>query len=135
MIAPMSRVIAPTHDDERARLGQVVDRVAAGDQVDAGGDHRRGVDEGGDRGRALHRVGQPRLQRELAGLAAGAEQQQQRDRDERVRATRPTLEHLGYCSVPELRPHEEDRDGQADVADPVHEERLLGRGGRGRASW
>ena len=45
-----------------------------------GGHHGRGVDQRGDRGRAFHRVGQPGLQRELAGLAARAEQQQQPDR-------------------------------------------------------
>ena len=35
--------------------------------------------------------------------------------------------------MPELREHQEDRQRQADVADPVHDERLLGRGGRRRA--
>ncbi len=76
---------ADDRDDDLARLGQVEDRVRAGDQVDAGGDHRCRVDERRDRGRALHRVREPGLQRELAGLAARAEQQQQRDRDERRR--------------------------------------------------
>ena len=42
-------------------------------------------------------------------------------------------EHLGVLQRAELRPQQEDRDRQADVADPVHEERLLRRGGRGRA--
>ena len=70
-------------DDDHSgagRLRDVEDGCRAGDQVDAGGDHRRGVDEGRDRGRALHGVGQPGLQRELAGLAARAEQQHQADR-------------------------------------------------------
>ena len=80
--------------------------------------------------------GQPGLQRELAGLAAGAEQQQQRDRQracspvelaDAARTPRRT------ASVPSVANMQEDRDGQADVADPVHEERLLAGGGRGRA--
>ena len=125
---------ADDRDGDLARLRQVVERVHAGDEVDARGDHRCRVDERGDRRGALHRVREPRLQRELAGLAAGAEQQQQRDRDERVRVDSPdVLEHLGVLQRAELRPQDEDRDRQPDVADAVHEERLLGGGGRGRA--
>ncbi len=54
--------------------------VGAGDQVDAGGDHRRRVDQRGDRGRALHRVRQPGVERHLRRLGEGADQQQQADR-------------------------------------------------------
>ena len=118
----------------RPVVGQVVDRVRAGDEVDACGDHRRGVDERGDRGRALHRVREPGLQRELAGLAAGAEQQHQRDRQQHAAGQlADPLEHLGVLQRAEVRPQQEDRDRQADVADPVHEERLLRRRRRGRA--
>ena len=46
----------------------VEDRIHAADQEHAGGDHRRRVHERGDRRRAFHRVGQPRVQRELALL-------------------------------------------------------------------
>ena len=49
-------------------------RITAADQVDAGGDHRGGVDEGADRRWAFHRVGQPDLQRELRRLADAAEE-------------------------------------------------------------
>ena len=45
------------------------DRVRPGHEVDAGVDHRRGVDEGRHRRRALHRVGQPDVERELGALA------------------------------------------------------------------
>src|SRR3989338_738459 len=49
--------------------GQDEQAVGAGDQVDAGGDHGRRVDQGRDRGGAGHGVGQPGLQRQLGGLA------------------------------------------------------------------
>jgi hypothetical protein len=121
-------------DDQPPGLGEVVDRVAAGDQVDPGGDHRRRVDQGRDRGRALHGVGEPGLQRELAGLAARAQEQQHADRDEHARAELPgPLEDLRVLDGAQVGPQQEDRQGQADVADPVHQERLLGGRGRGRA--
>ena len=63
--------------------GEVEEDVGAGDQVDAGGDHRRRVDQRGDRGGALHRVGQPGVERELRRLGEGADQQQQADRGDR----------------------------------------------------
>ena len=43
------------------------------------------------------------------------------------------LEHLGVLQRAQLGPQQEDRDRQADVADPVHQERLLRGRGRGRA--
>ena len=61
------------------------DRVGPHDQVDAGGDHRRGVDEGGDRRRAFHRVGQPGLERELGRLRDRAAEQSERDEVRRAR--------------------------------------------------
>ena len=76
MIAPISRVMAPTTTTTVCAVGRSVeDRVGAGDQVDAGGHHRGCVDQRGHRRRALHRVEQPGLQRELRRLAARAEQQ------------------------------------------------------------
>ena len=56
--------------------GDVIERVQAADQVDAGGDHRGGVDEGADRGRALHRIRQPGVQRDLGRLGDGADQEE-----------------------------------------------------------
>ena len=59
-------------------------RRAAGEQVDAGRHHRRGVDQRRDRRRAFHRVRQPDVQRELRRLAdRPAEQQQARGRERR----------------------------------------------------
>ena len=59
--------------------GAVEEDVAARDHVDAGGDHGGGVDEGGDRRGAFHRVGQPDVERDLRGFAGGAEDQEQGD--------------------------------------------------------
>ena len=67
--------------DHRARVlrrgGEFEQQVHARDQVDAGGDHRRRVDQRADRGRALHRVGQPGVQRDLRGLRERADEQQE----------------------------------------------------------
>ncbi len=53
------------------------------DQVDTGGNHRRGMDHRADRGRAFHRVGQPGVQRELGALPdrPGEDQQAHRPGD------------------------------------------------------
>jgi hypothetical protein len=57
------RGAADDRADVRGRRRQLEQRVHARDQVDAGGDHRRGMDEGGDGRRALHRVRQPCVER------------------------------------------------------------------------
>ena len=46
-------------DDVHRGRRRLEHRRQAADHEHAGGDHRRGVDQGADRGRALHRVGQP----------------------------------------------------------------------------
>ena len=69
--------IAATTTIASWRVGE--ERVGPGDEVDAGVDHRRGMDEGGDRGRALHRVRQPDVERELGALAHGAREDEQGD--------------------------------------------------------
>ena len=50
-----------------------------GDQEHAGGHHGRGMDQGRDRGRALHRIRQPGVQAELRRLAHRADEQQHAD--------------------------------------------------------
>ena len=66
--------------DYRERGGGVVEEdMAAGDHVDAGSNHGGGVNERGDGGGAFHRVGQPHVQRNLSGLARGAQDEQERD--------------------------------------------------------
>ena len=81
-------------DDDELGVGRAVeDDAAAHDEVDAGGDHGRRVDQRRHRRRAGHGVAEPALQRELRRLAAGTEQQHQADGGEhalaRAAAPRP----------------------------------------------
>ena len=69
------------HEHRDRRVGK--DRVGAGDHVDPSVDHGRSVDEGADRGRALHRIGQPDVERKLGGLADRSCEEQQRDNRDR----------------------------------------------------
>ena len=77
IVAAISSVSAA---DDRAHVGRrrrlLEQRVHARDQVHAGGHHRRGVDQGGDRRRALHGVREPGVQRDLGGLGERADEQQ-----------------------------------------------------------
>ena len=61
------------------------DRVRADEQVDARGHHRRRVDQRGDRRRALHRVREPGVQRDLRRLRDRAAEQPERDEVHRRR--------------------------------------------------
>ena len=54
-------------------------RINARHEEHARGDHRGSVDEGGDRRRTFHRVGQPDVERELAGFADGTAKEEQAD--------------------------------------------------------
>ena len=54
--------------------------MRATQQEDPRGHHRGRVDERRDRGRALHGVGQPEMQRDLRALAHRRDQEQERDR-------------------------------------------------------
>ena len=69
----------------------------AADEVDAGRDHRRGVDEGGDGRRAFHRVGQPDVQRELRRLADAAEEDAQARDDEQPVRHDAVVDVIGRC--------------------------------------
>ena len=67
-------------DDEERRRRWLNEKTDAHQHVNARGHHRRGVDQGGDRRRAFHRVRQPDVQRELRGFADGAAKNQERGR-------------------------------------------------------
>ena len=124
----------PEHQRDRAYDGDGqlrrgacgVDEAGTHHEVDAGGDHRGRVDEGGDRSRAGHRVAEPGLKRELGGLSARADEQQNADRKQ---SARPRLGGAGCDAVEshraERRDHEHHRGEQADVAHAVHDEGLL----------
>ena len=61
---------------ERAGLHE---RIDAGDEIDAGGNHGGCVNERGDGRGAFHCVGQPDVERNLAALARGAGKDEQAD--------------------------------------------------------
>ena len=119
------------HRRHRVR-GVGVDRGRARDHVDAGGHHRGRVDEGGDRRRALHRVREPDVERDLRALARGADEQEEADR---ASASPPQAQldgHLGggrhhRPEVQRAERHEDEEhpEEEAEVADPVDDERLL----------
>ena len=73
---------ATTASTVRVAVGRGEDVVQAGDQEDAGGDHRGRVDQRADGARAGHRVRQPGVQRHLGGLADDTDEQQQGARGE-----------------------------------------------------
>ena len=83
---------APRTADEVLHVRrELEDAVRARDQVDAGGHHRRGVDQRADRRRALHRVGQPRVQRDLRRLRDRAAEQAERDEVDRRATLEPPI--------------------------------------------
>ena len=127
--------------DDRAHVGgggrELEQRVHARDQVDAGGDHRRGVDQGADRSRALHGVREPGVERQLGRLGERADQDQEAGGHERPLVGAEDLvgglEHARVVERAGLVEQQEGADHQPDVADHVDHERLDA-GLRGRAA-
>src|SRR3712207_8971793 len=66
----------------------------AGEQEDARGDHRRGMDEGRDRCRARHCVGEPDGERDLRRLAAGAEEDR---KSTRLNSSHANISYAVFC--------------------------------------
>ena len=127
-------------DDWEGVLACEEERVCACDQVDTCGDHRRGVDECGDRGWAFHRVGEPDIQGELCRFTKGTDHEQEWDPlgDGRDRG-----EVAGHCGVDiaeelgiaeedcvlkgsEVDEDEVDTERESEVTDAVDDERFLG---------
>ena len=105
-----SAVVAPiTSTNDSAVSRQLEQRRHARDHEDAGGHHRRGVDQRRDRRRAFHRVGQPHVQRHL-------------------RATCPSRRRTGRCrSTRQQRPlrAREDLDASCRRARRLREHRRV----------
>ena len=76
IVAAIRRVARPMKAACQRPSADLEERVEAGDQVDAGGHHRRGADQGGDRCGALHRIGEPGVEQDMRGFGDGPEQQQ-----------------------------------------------------------
>ena len=75
---------ADVSDDMHCDRRGLEHRRQAAHHEHAGGDHGRGVDQGADRGRALHRVGKPGVKADLGGLAHRADEQQHAQQGHRV---------------------------------------------------
>ncbi len=85
---------------------------------------------------AFHGVGQPDVQRDLRGLAGGAQDQEQRNRGEKagalpIRMHRDAVKDGSEVQRAEVRDEQEHCEQEADVADAVDDHRLLA-GVRGR---
>ena len=114
--------------------GDDEERERARDQVDARGDHRRGVNQRADRCGTFHRVGQPDVQWELCGLAnRAAEDQQRDDRDPRHARERLHLgkmmqrlfgEDVGEIQIARLDIEKDQTHKENRVADARREERF-----------
>ncbi len=112
-------------DHRHAEGGEGDQGEEPAEQVDAGSDHGRGVDQRRDRGRAGHGVGEPGHQRQLGALAAGAAQQQQGQRGQRRRRQGGRLSvDAGERQGAEEGEEPEHGDGEKDIADPGDEEGL-----------
>jgi hypothetical protein len=108
-------------DKHTRRLGVVKERIHAHDQVDAGGHHGRGVNQSGNRGRALHGVGQPDVEGQLRGLTRSAHEEQQGDPpDIDRRGELQALEDLVEFKGRKHLPAPEHRDKEARITDAVH---------------
>ena len=104
----------PRHDggaDAHARdhalrhRGAVEEWVETGDEIHAGGHHGGGVDQRRHRGRALHGVGEPRVQGELRALGERCDRQQHADTGDQQPAGRKraaTAKIAGMLSVPDV---------------------------------
>ena len=104
-------------------------RHRPGDQVHARGDHRGGMDQGRDRRRTFHRVGQPDIKRNLCALGRGGPEQEQRDA--KLGRLWQGGQGRSIQDVPVAKvmtgnhgPEPEDGERKAEVADPVDQECL-----------
>ncbi len=119
-------------DGQGRRVSHLVDRVGTGDQVDAGGDHGGRMDQGGDRGRALHGVRQPGVQRHLGRLGDRTDQQENADQVDHLGAVPlgDGVEDHRELEGAEVQVNEGDTGDHAGLTDGVHDERLHAGGGR-----
>ena len=109
-----------THQMQHFRRHQE-QAVGTGNQVHARGHHGGRVDQRGDRRRARHRIGKPRLQRQLSGFTDRAAEQHQRRPLQRGAAVsevlRRQLNHFTEVQGTQFVIKNEQREGEEHVAD------------------
>ncbi len=99
MEAAKIAVNAPSDGDQQhGGWRQHKQGVAARHHVDAGGDHRGGMDQGADRRRAFHGVGQPDVERHLRRFPHRSNEQQNADGREYSQGAQ-RLETVGFSLV------------------------------------
>ena len=131
------REAADAGDDELGVRRVLKERGAASHEVDAGRDHRRGVDQGADRRRAFHGVGQPHVQRELGRLAGRPAEEQKTGEGDIEVAVRACVrieicENALEIQAARRQPQHQNAEEHAHIADARDQERLAGRGRRRR---
>jgi hypothetical protein len=117
---------AGRRDHRQCIVRRLEQRVRAGDEEHTGGDHRRRVQQAGDRRGASHGVREPEVQRELGGLADRADEQEQaREREEEaVRRFLGRAEEQRQIERPVPDEQQDDAGEEAHVADARRHERL-----------
>jgi hypothetical protein len=121
---------APDEDRGKSDGEQPVEhRLAAGqqrmhppDDENSGGDHRRGVQVGGDRRRRCHGTGQPEVQRHLGALGQRADRQEHSG-NRHGRAAAGVREQRWNRRRAPLGVEEDGGDQDGDRADTGHDER------------
>ena len=115
------------HHHGSRRVRAVKDRAAAGRHVDAGRHHGGGVDQCRHGRGAGHGVRQPDVKRNLRGLAASADKEQQRNRFQHPALLRGRLRHHGgkgqRAKVDKDQKHGQ---GESEIANAVDDESLVG---------
>jgi hypothetical protein len=91
-------VSAPIEDRHRGRTERE-EEIEPRHHVDAGGDHRRRVNQRGDRRRSRHRVGEPDVERNLRAFSRRADEEADADDGEhRQTPQRHLLEPAGHST-------------------------------------
>jgi len=122
------------HHRRLGRRSQVEQRGRARHQIDAGGDHRGGMDQRRDGRGAGHGVWQPRKQRQLRRFAGDAQQHKQGDEHQHRRGHGARRgEDRVKVQAAEGPEDGEDGNQQAEIANAVDHKRLLAGFGIGNA--
>ncbi len=120
-----------------------IEREHPRNEVDARHHHRGGMDECRHRGRSLHGIGQPDVQREHRRLAGRPHEEERHRPCGRREAEERTSRHRGHCQGGMVRRQQtevertrivrqnQNADQKTQVGEPRHDERLFGGGYRG----